>query len=169
MISVRQANFHIPARRQYGDCHRAVLASLFEMPLADVPHFCEDGPGPDRFDARVAAWLAERNLSSVTFPLTGSLQSVLAGISRSCPQSYWMLSGTSRGGVDHMVICRGAEIVHDPARGSMGLVGPCSNGYWWATFLTPIDPVSMRRQMGWPAAVREPWWRRALSSLGILP
>lgn len=168
MNRVRQAFFHAPGRGWYGDCHRAVLASLFEVDLRAVPHFCEDGPGPDRFDARVAAWLAERNLSSVTFPLSGSLQSVLNGVAGSCPHAFWLLSGTSRGGVDHMVICRGAEVVHDPARGAMGLVGPCSNGYWWATFLTPIDPASMPRQIGWPAAAREPWWRRVLTSWGIL-
>ncbi len=162
MIPVRQQALHIPSRGRFGDCHRAVLASLFEVPLHEVPHFCEDGPPGDRFDARVARWLAERNLSSVTFPLQGTVQSVLLGVARSCPQAFWLLSGMSKTGVDHMVICRGPEIVHDPAANGRGLVGPCSNGFFWATFLTPLDPTHCPRQIGWRKIDTRAWWRRFL-------
>ncbi len=160
---------HLPRQGRFGDCHRAVLASLFEIDISEVPHFCEDGPPGERFDARIASWLAERNLSSVTFPMQGTVSTVLLGVARSCPHGYWLLSGVSKAGIDHIVICRGPEIIHDPGFGVRGLAGPCSNGYFWATFLTPIDPKSMRRQIGWPASTPLPWWRRLLFALGILP
>lgn len=162
MMPVAQQRIHMPGRGQYGDCHRAVMASLFEIPISDVPYFNEDGPGADRFDARVSAWLAERNLSSVTFPLQGSIQSVLEGVAKCCPSAFWMLSGTSRGGLDHMVICRGAEVVHDPAPAIKGLAGPCTNGFYWATFLVPIDPSFCTPRLGWRGPRPIPWWKLIL-------
>jgi len=164
---VRQQFRHIPSRGLYGDCHRAVLASLFEVDLRDVPHFAGDGPTADRFDARIAVWLAERNLSSVTFPLQGSVSSVLSGVARSCPRGHWLLSGSSKGGIDHMVICEGAAIVHDPGFGVGGLAGPCSDGFFWATFLTPINLTHCRPRLGWHGVSPRSWFERFLSAIGF--
>lgn len=168
MRAVRQQFRHQPDRGIHGDCHRAALASLFEMDLWEVPHFADGSPAVGRFHARVSTWLRERNLSSVTFPLQGRLSQVLDGVSNSCPDAYWLLAGTSRQGGDHLVICFGNEIVHDPGYGVRGLAGPCADGYYWATFLTPIDPSQLPRQIGWRKPTQQaPWWRRILS--GILP
>src|SRR6185312_8139263 len=108
MIPVRQQVQHDPARGHHGDCHRAALASLFELPISEVPHFADQGPSVGTFSARVAAFLAERNLCSVTLPLTGTLLDVLMGISNSCPHGYWLLTGTNKAsGQDHVVVCQG--------------------------------------------------------------
>jgi hypothetical protein len=156
---------HDPARGHYGDCHRAALASLFEIPVAEVPHFAAGGPSEDTFDLRVAYWLAQRNLSSVTLPLSGSLLEVLSGMGNACPRGYWLLAGADRGGRDHMVVCHGREIVHDPGFGLRGLRGPCSDGYWWATFLTPLDPKQAYEALGFGVIARGrvlPWWKLLL-------
>ncbi len=41
MIPLMQRNHHDPANGIYGDCHRAAIASLLELPMDDVPHFCD--------------------------------------------------------------------------------------------------------------------------------
>jgi len=46
----------------YGDCLRACIASLLEMPTANVPHFVHDGCEPAITYQRVREWLADRKL-----------------------------------------------------------------------------------------------------------
>lgn len=50
--------------------------------------------------------------------------------------AYYMLSGLSANGANHIVICRNDEIMHDPAIDDSGIVGPMDNGYYYVSFLS---------------------------------
>lgn len=72
-----------------GDCMRACVASLFELPLDDVPHFVES----DRWWALWEEWLAARNLrlANAFFSVSDDDPTVLNG----WPGDVWWLAGVS--------------------------------------------------------------------------
>ena len=45
MKPVDQEFVHRPDIGQHGDCQRAVIASLLELPITEVPHFLQDAQG----------------------------------------------------------------------------------------------------------------------------
>lgn len=153
MIPTRQRIKHDPENGKYGDCHRAVIASILEMPIDGVPHFAEDGTTrPDEMYVRCEQWLHERGLATVdvVYPGEISLNEVLRAVAhgtRFTPQ-YYILGGTSRAGCGHSVVCFKNEILHDPS--GNGIVGPL-NGNWWITFITARHPQVVAKQ--WAAKV----------------
>jgi hypothetical protein len=50
-----------------------------------------------------------------------------------------MLSGRSRTGVNHVVVCQGGQIVCDTSLNDSGIVGRCDDGYHWVAFLVPAS------------------------------
>ena len=55
------------------------------------------------------------------------------------PDLYYMLTAGAEVG-NHVVVCKGDKIVHDPAvqggeEGDTILVGPCDNGFYFVEFL----------------------------------
>lgn len=67
MIQVMQMVDRIPG----GDCFRACVASILEMPLGDVPHFCEEGDHEGKWFRWFRSWLFERGMSVVTYKWNG--------------------------------------------------------------------------------------------------
>jgi hypothetical protein len=57
MIPQDQEFSHAPEEGIYGDCFRAVLASLLELPIAEVPHFLHDNCNNDIFNKRLTDFL----------------------------------------------------------------------------------------------------------------
>lgn len=140
MKPVKQLYRHDPPR-VFGDCHRAALASILELPCEAVPHFYEliDGekPDPATVSQRERSYLASQGLVGITtcFSEGIELQAVLDGIAYYNPGVYWILGGTSRNGTGHSVVACDGAIVHDPALDESGIVGPMDNGHYWATFI----------------------------------
>jgi hypothetical protein len=117
----------------YGDCVRACIASLFDLPCAEVPHFFEDGPIADIADARLREWLAARGYAPFYSHFDGSISraDLLDMMRESNPGIHYLLFGsTSDGDSNHVVICKDNEVVHDPAWVVSGLSHPGSNGFW---------------------------------------
>jgi hypothetical protein len=88
------------------------------------------------FDAAVDKFLASRGLAQVSLPFSHTLAEVLARMAALNPHAYWLLGGRSKIGCNHTVVCKGGLIVHDPSKVNSGIVGPCSDGMFWATFIT---------------------------------
>ena len=129
---------HDPDNGIYGDCWRATVASLLRLPIEEVPHVC-DGPDDGKASDRMRAFLYTRNCALIQIPFNGdmSLEQVLEYVG-SLPVSgglHWCLMGTSRTGCNHVVICKGNEIVHDPSITQSGIVGPANDGLWWAEWI----------------------------------
>ena len=61
------------------------------------------------------------------------------------PGLYYMLSGESPGGVDHVVVCLDNEVVHDPSPLSRNpeLIGPLTTtGNYLVEVLVPINQMA---------------------------
>ena len=111
-----------------GDCLRACIASVLELPIEDVPAYIKEDMAE-----RYVAWLRQFNLTLMTVRLDpdGTL-----------PEGYHLVDGPSRNGKDrHIAVGRNGRIVHDPDPTSRGRFKGDGN-YW---IFVAIDPAKMTR------------------------
>jgi hypothetical protein len=86
-----------------GNCLQACLASLFELPLANVPNFMEAKDWWDEY----CNWMVE-NHALQPLALDATTGDWL-------PRGWHMIQGKSpRGDYDHIVVGHDGRIVHDP-------------------------------------------------------
>ena len=130
-----QEFIHTPEIGQYGDCQRAVIASLLNLPISEVPHF----NGIAKEDPLVF-WEALQSFckSHGYVYLTVPARSVFAfyGLDEDV---YHEISGPSpRGnGITHAVVGKGGHVVFDPHPSKAGLAGDSSE--WEYSFLVRAD------------------------------
>lgn len=136
MTPLKQKFRHDPAAGVWGDCHRAAVASVLNLPLEAVPHFAEGGPDGEEFFAREKAWLLTQHLVPVRMffgdpKLTDerNIEQVLALMAARNTGVYYLLGGRSRTSVNHTVVCLDDKIVHDPSLTDSGIIGPCDSGF----------------------------------------
>jgi hypothetical protein len=100
-----------------GNCWQACIASLLDLPLNEVPHFCNDWP--DNWYQKTRDFVIEK---------TGmDLGCFVPGFPHTELGQYVIGSGPSpRGDFLHSVILDGVtgELVHDPHFSREGIVGP---------------------------------------------
>ncbi|MER8478407.1 GcrA family cell cycle regulator [Mesorhizobium sp. M1163] len=113
------------------------------MPAEEVPHWHEDLSGAEQ-SARHDAWLREREILRISIPVVAdALEKALEWGAYYSRGMAYILAGRSRNDTNHVVICRGQEIIWDPAIDDSGVVGPCSDGYFWFEFLVrPLEGAS---------------------------
>lgn len=100
--------YHDPGRGLHGDCYRAALASLLDLPLADVPHFLTY-PKEQRREV-VREFLQPRGLIPVIVPGPVFMEAIV-GSGIDC---YHLILGKS-GGCLHTCVGLNGSIVHDPS------------------------------------------------------
>jgi RNase P/RNase MRP subunit p29 len=104
VIPVDQTRFTVPE----GDCFNACVASLLELPLAEVPHFCSHDDWWSYFNG----WLEARGLYAINFQLTNNWR----------PEGLYILNGRSpRGTYNHSVVALRDRVVHDPHPSRAGI------------------------------------------------
>ena len=109
-----------------GNCHAACIASLLELPLAEVPNFMEIIDDDERVRAETK-WWARRGFC-LLYVEDGS---DLVGL------GYHIAIGDSpRGDWLHEVIANGTAIIHDPRPEGGGLRNIQSRGV-----LVPLNPL----------------------------
>lgn len=139
MTPQKQLNRHDPENGVLGDCYRTAIACLLDLKPEDVPHIHEHLGAMNMQDQQdlMSAWLRGRDLVEITVPCDGALelQTALEVMARWSMGTHYMLTGQSRTGCNHVVICKGAEIVWDPSLNDSGIIGPCDDGYYWFGFL----------------------------------
>jgi len=117
VIPVDQTRFGSPG----GNCLAACVASLLELPLADVPQL-----GPTTWLDDLGAWLLKRGLYPICFKIDAPWR----------PTGLYILAGKSpRGDFLHAVVARGDEVVHDPHPSRAGVLSHVD-----VTLFVPIDP-----------------------------
>jgi hypothetical protein len=126
MIPVNQEFIHIEGT-QYGDCQRAVVASLLELPISDVPHFLHEAEGDSlRFWTHLQQFLAKHGCIFMEMALFDVEEySWLYGT----PAIYHEIYGPSPRGGDlwHTTVGCNGKIVHDPHPSKAGLAGQPSD------------------------------------------
>ena len=95
-----------------GDCFRACVASIFELLLDQVPHFCK-GDADNWWD-RLQKWLKPRGFCAVPICKDDTILKDLTGTS--C-----ILSGPTTRGILHSVVRHGDGLVWDPHPEHTGL------------------------------------------------
>lgn len=130
MIPVHCLTRHNPPDT-YGDCVRACIASMLELPATDVPHFYRDGCDAETGTQRMREYLATLGYCAFYVAYDGGssldeLQRVMMQIN---PGITYMLFGSTED-CDHIVICRDGITLHDPAWVRVPIIGPSSNGFW---------------------------------------
>lgn len=143
MTPVKQSLRHDPENGIWGDCHRAAMASLFDLPLKSVPHFWENGGNAEEGNLRVDEWLSARGFSSVGIPFTATFEEVMAMMDKQATNIHYLFVGTSKTGVNHTVIAKGGAIVFDPSLNESGIIGPCDDGFYWCEFIVPKNPGAL--------------------------
>jgi hypothetical protein len=124
MIETKQTKFG-----DHGNCFAACIASLFELPLDDVPDFCSLPPDWWR---GLQDWLKRKGLCAIEVRLEPKCLVWSEGCN--C-----ILTGTSPRGRPHSVIaktvCGGFEYVFDPHPDNTFLSGEPTH----VLFLVPLD------------------------------
>ena len=143
MKPVDQEFTHRPEIGQQGDCQRAVIASLLEKPIADVPHFLQIAADPDDYWTLLQKFCLSHGYAYLTVPArSGALfLGDVTGI-------YHEISGPSpRGnGVFHAVVGLDGQIVFDPHPSRAGLAGTPAE--WEHAYLVLVDPQLVAAQKG---------------------
>lgn len=116
-----------------GNCFQAALASVLELDLEEVPHFCLNG-GSEWYD-RLLEWLRSFGLSAVHIQATTELLE-----SANFEGCFYIVSGKSPRGVEHSTVYRGKKCIHDPFKGSSGVVPTGID------VIFPVDPARIKLQ-----------------------
>jgi hypothetical protein len=128
---------HDPSNGQFGDCVRTCWAAILDMDAKDVPHFValshETGRPAWEFTVEFLTGLGYYPITQVFVPDDRPPGFLMKAVSQNHPGLCWIFSGRSRAGSDHGVVVCDGRIVCDPS--GNGIVGPMSDGYYWAEFL----------------------------------
>ena len=132
MTPVDQEFLYCPDIGQRGDCARAVIASLLDIPISEVPHFAQiahDTGIP--FYGQINDFLEACGLEMMWH--TNPIYHLKDGI-----DIYHEIAGPSpRGnGIWHAVVGCNGKIVHDPHPDKTGLLGDPSE--WRHSFLVKL-------------------------------
>lgn len=125
-----------------GDCYRACVASIVELPIAEVPHFADGCADLEEMYCRVRDWLFEQGYGLFrTYCSAGwTLERLLKCFSEDNPGVPIIISGVARANPTetHAVVALNGRLAHDPS--GAGLSGPwkcncgspdCDYSIWW--------------------------------------
>lgn len=122
MTPVDQEFTHRPEINQHGDCQRAVIASLLDLPISEVPHFLQEASGePWDYWNSLQSFLNSKGYAWLVVP--AKLNGGFYG--DGSHDIYHEISGPSpRGnGVTHAVVGLNGQIAFDPHPDKTGLIG----------------------------------------------
>lgn len=118
MIPVNQEIIHDPENGIYGDCMRACIASLLELPISEIPHFLHDNCKHDIFQKRIGDFLFSKGYSLLCldeFEVQNFHFYYQEGI-------HHIISGYTERGTYHAVIGLDGKVIHDPHPSKLGLL-----------------------------------------------
>jgi hypothetical protein len=138
-----------------GDCFRACIATICEVPASEVPNFGALTNDCDEMSLLARKWLAPRGYSLfVTYCSAGwTVERVLSNYSADNPGVPVIIAGVPETNKDetHAVVALNGKVVWDPS--GAGLSGPypcrckpdCELGWWWIYVITAF-PCEMEEQ-----------------------
>lgn len=131
----KQTILHDPENGLFGDCFRTCIACLLDLHPLQVPHFCDQWVKDKDIMPEVNKWLALRNLIMFSAAYESDVDTVLNYLKNVNKGVYFMVSGMSERGANHVVIAYEGKIVHDPHPSNAGLLGPCDDNLVWIDVL----------------------------------
>lgn len=132
----------IPHEQKNGlDCYRTAVACILDLSSPDeIPCSFTECRTADQQAQKMREWLSGHGLNLVRVAFNGDeVQVVLDYMEAMNPGAWWLLSGASgnrSADYNHVVVCQGGRIAHDPSPAKVGLSGPChGSGQWVAEFI----------------------------------
>ena len=126
----------------YGDCLRAVIASMFEVDrMEDVPHFIHDGDDEQGM-IRFKEYLWSRGFRPfyMAMPGTTPLNDIFAMMAAVNTNIEYLLFCRCTD-ADHVVLCKNDQVIHDPAWVKSAITGPSeSSGNMWVIVVMVGEP-----------------------------
>lgn len=150
----KQKYKHSPSEGTFGDCHRTAIACLLGMSRDDVPHWGVHYDDYEKFKSMKNEFLSSKGLREYTFPFySNGTDEALQWMAKVNPSIFYMLTGKSRNGTAHVVICKDSSIVWDTAIDDSGIVEGLDtgeDGYGWFYFdvLIPDFHLPLRISSG---------------------
>ena len=145
MIPVTQTTFYdpdAPPEKQRGNCLTAVVASLMELPIEDVPNFVQDDVDHDG-DADWGWWVRMNHFvrergSTVEYLRVEGVED--PDFRPPEPGEFYAVIGVSPRNpkIHHIVIYQDGQMVHDPHPDRTGLV-TVTDTYHWTIARTGAD------------------------------
>lgn len=136
MKPTTQLVLHDPDKGLWGDCQRAVIASLLELPIEAIPNFGELGKeNADTFYHEIQKFLLPLGYQWMSFKAMDITQLML----NSATPVYHEIAGPSPRFPDvyHATVGLNGQIVFDPHPDRTGLVGDPTE--WTYSFLVRIN------------------------------
>jgi hypothetical protein len=109
MKQVYQTIFTVPG----GNCFQAAVASIFEKPLEDIPHFC-DLYDDDHWWEEFCFFCLRFGICPLNVEARSEIQFENLG--------FYLALGKTKAGHDHAVVYANGDLIHDPVPGGEGLV-----------------------------------------------
>lgn len=109
MKPVNQSILHDPENGKIGNCFQACVASIFELPIEEVPHFVKIWDS--RWWLLFSEWLDDYGIEPVE--ITGD---------RYIPPGHYIASGPTNRGTLHCCIYHEGMLAHDPHPSKAGLL-----------------------------------------------
>ena len=148
MTPQKQKYKHNPEIGHYGDCDRTTIACILNIPRDDVPNWAElfwPTNDTEGWEKAKKQWLKARGFGIVTMYYHDCEPSeILNYVGHFNQDVYWLLTGMSKNKTNHVVICKGNQIVWDTAIDDSGIVGPTSDSFYYVDFIVPsvcVDTV----------------------------
>lgn len=108
-----------PGPGVYGDCFRAALASLLDLPLQEVPHFAKDADGDGAlFWCLINHWLSARGQALILsrgFDFTIQQRAGMAPV-------FHLILGTCADGYPHVWVALSGRLIFDPNPSQLAIV-----------------------------------------------
>lgn len=132
MIEYKCQVMHNPAQGFYGDCLRACVASVLQMPPDTVPHVYQDGCDGAEGDRRLSEFLRGLGLGrfSAYFPGEVALDDLLEHVAAGSSENVCHILFCSVDGSNHAVVIQNGKIVNDPALYVVRRYQPATSGFW---------------------------------------
>ena len=122
MRFVDQEHLNDPATGTLGDCVRACIASVLDLPREEVPHFLlkPDGTPCEAWWLQFHRWCRERGF----FPVTVKWKDINGHYWWwDSDQCYIVFGQSPRGQFQHAVVYQDTKLLHDPHPSREGIVG----------------------------------------------
>ena len=103
---------------EHGDCFRACVASIFELPLSAIPNFMEEGP--EFFWDKLSDWTNKFNLKALDITFSSDEFHLF------WLKDVWVIAmGKSprNANFDHCVVWYNGKMKHDPHPDNLGTMG----------------------------------------------
>jgi len=137
MTPIKQTILHDPDNGLYGNCAQAAFASLFDLPIDDVPHFGDGLNEGEKdgiiYDGRVQTWLKTMGYGLFVLPVHCNLkewQDYIANVA-----DHHLISGRTERNTQHAVVGKRGVVIHDPHPSNAGLLSPTDDEPWYFEFI----------------------------------